>query len=148
MQIIESTPPLRACAPIALALILAAAHVGRPLIAGTDALVGWRTILVVALLAPIVIAAIWLVGAESYVLGDESFEVRRAFGSSQLQTYSLSDLSSVGVSGGGLFGTAVFLIQFRGGAKIRVPRFYSQSGAQFRVLFSRLGANIAAKNAV
>ena len=148
MHSIESSPPVRACAPFALALVFAAARVGQPLFDSTAPFVAWRVVLFATFLAPNVIAIFWLFRAERYVLTDESLEVRRVIGASLLQTYALSDLLSVGVAGGGPFGTTVVIVAFRGGSEIRIPRFYAHAGEQFRALFSRLGANIAVKNAV
>lgn len=148
MQFIESSPPVRACAPFALALVLAAAHVGQPLFDSTAPFVAWRATLFATFFAPIVIALFWLLRAKRYVLTDESLEVRRVIGTSSPETYALGNLLSVGVAGGGPFGTTVVVVEFRGGPVIRIPRFYAHAGEQFRALFSRLGANIAVKNAV
>jgi hypothetical protein len=148
MQCIESSPPVRACAPFALALVLAAVHVGQPLFNSTAPFVAWRVALFATFLAPVVIALFWLLRAERYVLTDESLEVRHVIGTSPSDIYALSNLLSVGVAGGGPFGTTVVVVEFRGGPEIRIPGFYAHAGEQFRALFSRLGANIAVKNVV
>ena len=146
MHHIESSPPFRAVAPVGLALLLATAHLSRPVLEGSAS--AWRVALAAIFVAALLSAMVWVVRARRFVLSSEALQVFRVIGpSSPISSNALSDLVSVGVVGVKPLGNTIIVAAFRSGTEVRVPRYYSESAALFRALFSRQGSNIAAQGA-
>lgn len=147
MQDIESSPPLQAGVLVAVALSLAAVQFWRPLLRTADPVAMWQYALAAVVTTGLVAVLAWFGQAKRYVLTSEALHVHRAIGLGSSRAHPLAELASVGVVGAMPLGNTVIVVAFRGGVEVRVPRYYTNASALFRSLFSRLGTNIASKNA-
>ena len=145
MDRLQSTPPVLAMAPVLLGLLLGSLYLLAPLIRRGEAPSLLRLSAAMLVVVALAVGLLWLALARKFVVAGESLRVHRISTPWMEQTFVLNELTGVGVVGHGLLSHTVIEASFRGGARVQVPRYYTNSALLFRCLFSRLGANLAAK---
>lgn len=136
----QSAPPIRALAPVFLALLLGAAHLIGPAFHGPQELPTWRLAFGLVSLTAFLALFVWLARAPVFQVDGDSILVRQLF--VPARRLPLSQVSSVGAVGRGVFGQTVLEVDFKNGESLVVPRCYSNFSSVGRLMFSQLGANI------